>query len=581
MRVGWWIGGFLLFVAILFLTVGEVGAAPGAMQVGGEVDVYGLDLATGNGGEVYLVDAARFSFQDRLIRVHVSTDSGQTFGPWTNLSVSNASMIIKDPKVAVGSSGQVLVTWVELSGNMSEIHGSISIDSGDTWFTSFPISTSIEVGNFWGGSALVADPGAGFIIVYRAQNPNGSTDIMATRSAPSGLTWTPPVRVSDSRVNNRSLPGLAVATDGRLHVVWTDGRLSPPPVSCGQPPCVPSSMDTDIYASYSNDSGSSWSPDVRVSGYTANNYHAKPLAYPNGTVCVVWDYALNFLTDTLHMRHRCLDADQVPLGPWVSISDIGLTDADQQPDLVFDPATGRTLVAYSGLSGATSFEYRILLAGRSDWENISGHRVIADFAGEEPQFRPELALGPEGQIFVAWQDYRLDLKPRLFLQVIAPSILPVHAGWNLLGVPFDISGDFLDVLESDYHGTTWDKVFAFDGSWYSIDKNAPAYMWAPIPVSAGMGFWLHVLGPMEGSISFRGVPGPAPPVPLAPGWNLVGTTNPFPQTVLQAMQGIERESIWGYDFQGSYLTKELGEGAEMRSGEGFWIPSLATQYWDP
>ena len=89
--------------------------------------------------------------------------------------------------------------------------------------------------------------------------PTGATtgsDVMFVRSTDSGLTFSPPRRVNDDPINHNKwhwFGALSVAPNGRLDSVWLDTRNAA------------NNTDSQLFYSYSNDTGVTWSPNVAVS----------------------------------------------------------------------------------------------------------------------------------------------------------------------------------------------------------------------------------------------------------------------------------------------------------------------------
>jgi hypothetical protein len=143
-----------------------------------------------------------------------------------------------------------------------------SSDHGVTWSE----AKQIEEGNAgflfnrkWG---LKADPNNDnlYVVWYgnpnpRATRPEHDRDIYFRASYDSGQTWTERqvLNTSEPMENVQHLhPSLAVAPNGRLDVVWYDGRHSP------QPEGGTNRGFQDVYYRYSMDGGRTWSEEVKV-----------------------------------------------------------------------------------------------------------------------------------------------------------------------------------------------------------------------------------------------------------------------------------------------------------------------------
>ncbi len=107
-------------------------------------------------------------------------------------------------------------------------------------------------------------------VVYQGLN-DGDIDIFFQRSTDGAATWSPPKRLNDDRPGPTKAPQLAphlsVAPDGRVDVVWFDGRGAyringQDPVSRGY---------GDIYLASSTDRGQTFSANRRITDRSLNN----------------------------------------------------------------------------------------------------------------------------------------------------------------------------------------------------------------------------------------------------------------------------------------------------------------------
>ena len=103
-------------------------------------------------------------------------------------------------------------------------------------------------------------PGRGnvYVLASVVRNSNSdSADVMFSRSADSGFTWSAPVQINDDGTGNNHyhwFGTMSVAPNGRIDVVWLDTRDSPV-----------DSLLSSLYYSYSLDEGMTWSANQRLS----------------------------------------------------------------------------------------------------------------------------------------------------------------------------------------------------------------------------------------------------------------------------------------------------------------------------
>ncbi len=94
-----------------------------------------------------------------------------------------------------------------------------------------------------------------------------ASDVMFVKSTDGGLTFSAPRRINDDAANPEKwhwFGAMAVAPNGRIDVVWLDTRNAA------------NNTDSQLFYSYSNDGGDTWSPNVAVS-----NSFDPFLGYPN------------------------------------------------------------------------------------------------------------------------------------------------------------------------------------------------------------------------------------------------------------------------------------------------------------
>ncbi|HNW72905.1 MAG TPA: T9SS type A sorting domain-containing protein [Bacteroidales bacterium] len=102
-------------------------------------------------------------------------------------------------------------------------------------------------------------PGRGNVYVLGSLARLSNTDpgdVMFARSTDGGMTFSPPVRLNNdaSMVNYQWFGTMAVAPNGRIDVIWLDTRDD-----------LPGSLYSDLYYCYSDDQGTSWSINKRLS----------------------------------------------------------------------------------------------------------------------------------------------------------------------------------------------------------------------------------------------------------------------------------------------------------------------------
>jgi hypothetical protein len=172
---------------------------------------------------------------------------------------------------AVGPDGQVYLAWVKYYDD--EIRFDRSFDGGVTWgdditvqqtgFASGYINPDLLIFAFPAMDVDITNgPNRGNIYIAYTDDPNGDTDIFLTRSRNQGDTWTTPIRVNDDEIGNGAdqfHPWLVCDENGILHLIFYDRRND-----------VPQNLLMDLYYTYSNDGGLTWSPNERITTVSSN-----------------------------------------------------------------------------------------------------------------------------------------------------------------------------------------------------------------------------------------------------------------------------------------------------------------------
>jgi hypothetical protein len=249
--------------------------------------------------------------------------------------------------------GNLYVTYMSEIANVSgaprAIMASKSTDKGKTWTSVMAVPFNYEQAqnprNAW-------TPGGGsngtLHIVWEWRHPatlTGYADVGYIRSTDGGATWSKPRSIADddpNKMNGKFLPMLSVAPNGRLDAAWWDTRDDP------------GIRANDVYYSYSEDDGQTWSKNLRITdqpidrryGVYGNNFdqNSPPaLASTNQFAFLGWD-------DT---RYSTGEEGKVALESPVASQGVGGGVQD-----IFVSA-----VQFEKIGGGTSRTAQIVLAG--------------------------------------------------------------------------------------------------------------------------------------------------------------------------------------------------------------------------
>lgn len=152
-------------------------------------------------------------------------------------------------------------TTIADPGNPLGFDDSVSIDLGGEP-VAFAGSASPNPGGLHGQVWIASDHSGtathGNLYVLGSVDPVGADplDVHFTRSTDGGSTWSAPVRINDDAQASNAwqwFGTLSVAPNGRIDVIWNDNRNDP------------TGYDSELFYSFSNDGGLTWSPGESLS----------------------------------------------------------------------------------------------------------------------------------------------------------------------------------------------------------------------------------------------------------------------------------------------------------------------------
>jgi hypothetical protein len=205
-----------------------------------------------------------------------STDGGQTWEPARDILGLNQNEFTIGNQIVVLPNGTLVDVFEDLNGSgaqpaPNQFHESVirSTDHGATWSKVIDISTD--------GSMVVRDPDTGAFertgagIPDIAVAPNGTLyavwsdgrfsgfthdDVALSRSTDGGLTWSAPIKANASPAGVAAFtPAVDVASDGTVAVTYYDFRNNT---------SSPSTLPTDAFAVFSHNGGATFGGEVRL-----------------------------------------------------------------------------------------------------------------------------------------------------------------------------------------------------------------------------------------------------------------------------------------------------------------------------
>jgi len=292
------------------------------------------------------------------------------------------------PAVAVNDTGSVFVVWSDDRSGVSRIYFSKSDDNGSTFSANVPVVPLAQIAQDDPDIAIANNT----IYVVWAEDTNETIqaypNIFMSRSLDWGQTFLfPAIRIDStgSSLSTQAFPSIAAMGDC-VFITWHDSRAD---------------SLLDIYGAYSNDSGSSFGPNVEVSDGKAETRQAMSDAaiLPDGEPCAVWhDERLG----SLDIRFARSNDGGAHFLSSVLVSDGSSGSQQADPQIAVDMG-GNISVAYrDNMAGTYHVRYAM---SRNSGTSFSAS-VIADNA--PPNIGPvdslDVATGLNGTPLIVYDD---------------------------------------------------------------------------------------------------------------------------------------------------------------------------------
>jgi photosystem II stability/assembly factor-like uncharacterized protein len=272
-------------------------------------------MVSADGGKTFAdpVNLAESAFNDPAARAKVFATATTVPNSTTTTAVPGSRAATPDQQanfggfgasLAVDDEGTIYAAWPTTYANLNPRPAaglviSKSTDHGKTWTTTDITPFDPKIGSFvtvaWGPEG--GPQGTLHVVSDGLENPAtaGVTDIYYYRSTDGGKTWSDRKNVTDddpAQAYSQVYPNIAVAPNGRVDIAFFDTRNDP------------GTRSNDVYYTYSNDDGKTWSKNIRITdqsidrkiGVFANNadVNAPPGLAPTSKFTVVgWDDTRN------------------------------------------------------------------------------------------------------------------------------------------------------------------------------------------------------------------------------------------------------------------------------------------------
>ena len=247
----------------------------GVTVVSGSSDKQWLTVDTTGGqydGRVYIVmdDSVGGS-----VVFTYSSDGGATFANSTPIGGRHGS-------ITVAPDGTVYaVTWN--NANLLQIskitNGGAAVATNISSIPITPLPSPLPGGSFrTGNNPGIASDSSGIYVTW-GDYGSGSAQVMFSKSADTGSTWSTPIQVNDASTGQHFFPVIAVF-NRVISIAWYDSRFS----------TGTTLMALDLYYSESIDAGASFSPNIRVTSVSFDPEAVERSDPPNQASPFIGDY---------------------------------------------------------------------------------------------------------------------------------------------------------------------------------------------------------------------------------------------------------------------------------------------------
>ncbi|WP_455392219.1 hypothetical protein [[Eubacterium] cellulosolvens] len=262
----------------------------------------------------------------------------------------------------------------------------------------YKFSTNIKINDDTGivqqtvPDIAVADNGYVYIVWSDGRNDNTNLDIYCSKSTDSGNMFgdgvdNTDIRVDDDQTGARQRDPVVATYNNEVYVVWMDDRLN----------------HDHIYFAKSTDNGATFGPNIRVDNAPSD----KVCEYPDialtstGTICVVWH---DFRDGDANIYYSESTNGGSSFSTDVRVDDTGTGTSDQKyPKIAIGDGGDRYIVWQDDRNG----NYDIFFAhSPSGTPNFGTNKRVDDTSDTSLQTRPTIGVYGTSDVYIAWRDAR-------------------------------------------------------------------------------------------------------------------------------------------------------------------------------
>lgn len=354
-------------------------------------------IVTDLGGNISVVWAEGTTHLDRIFYAR-SENSGYDFLAKVRVDdAGESSGYRSSPSIAVNETGSIFVVWEDArNDDVPSIFFSKSDDGGRSFSTNIQISAP----GTYATEPDIAIANNTIFVVWSQNVTIGSADytkIFLTRSLDWGMTFETPRRIDDTATGESLLNAPRIdAFERKLIVVWQDAR---------------NDSLYDIYGAISNDTGVTFSANVKISDGPNYVKQTSPdvCFLPDGNPVVVWE---DYRTGTSVIRVSS-SADGGNTFSYSRVASDGGVSVD--PCVASDNG-GNISVVYK-LQTLTTNEIRYVIS-RNGGITFSPSIKVDDATTSSKRQNPDIAIGEGRAPLIVFEDRRTTPQRVMFTRMI-------------------------------------------------------------------------------------------------------------------------------------------------------------------
>lgn len=318
---------------------------------------------------------------------------------WTanGIVISNATGGQYSPQLVSDGAGGAIIAWVDERSGDSNIYAQKINSTGTVQWTGNGVVVSDAAENQY-ALQLISDGASGAIITWQDYRSGSNFDIYAQKLNSSGTAqWTEDGIIISDATGNQSGPKIISDNSGGAIIVWKDSREG-------------NYKNPDIYAQRINSSGTAlWTEDGEyVANYKyyeeVDSVELEMVTDDSSGAIITWqDYRSESDYDIYAQRLNSSGGVE-----WIADGVvISNASADQRSPKIVADGSGGAIITWEDYRSDSHYDIyaqHINSSGVGQW--TANGFLVADAAGTEDQYAPQITSAGTGEAIIAWEDYR-------------------------------------------------------------------------------------------------------------------------------------------------------------------------------